>query len=198
MNTNIAILILAAGSSSRMGTPKQLLTWGKSTLIENAIEQAVQVSESDVFVVIGANYKLIFDAIERYPITILKNPYWEKGIGSSISCGIKSIQKIQKYKGVLIMLADQPFVDVITIQKIKDQFVSSKSKIVASQFKDSFGVPAVFSISCFDLLTSLKGDEGAKKIWTQNKMEVESCIINKYFNDIDTPKDYKECLNLHP
>ena len=86
----IPILLLAAGSSSRMGQPKQLLPWGDQTLIGHQIQKLIKTGHP-VHVVIGSNSELILPVIEKFPANILINKDWELGMGSSISFGIKQI-----------------------------------------------------------------------------------------------------------
>ena len=196
MKDKTAIIILAAGESSRMGKPKQLLLWKNKTLIENIIQQALLVQKSAVFVVLGANYELINERIKHYPVTTIEHKNWKNGMGSSIAYGVNEIKKNQDFNSVLITLADQPFLTNNTFNILLQKFKDSKRKIIVSKFKDSFGVPAVFHNSCFDVLLNLKGDVGAKKLLNQNKTLVEVCEIQEIFKDIDTLEDYKECLNL--
>ena len=104
----VAILILSAGASKRMGTPKQLLKWGKETLLENAVSTAVNVENASLFVVLGANAELIQQKI-TLNAEALYHKDWKQGLGSSIAFGVGTLQKLD-FDGVLIMLADQPFV----------------------------------------------------------------------------------------
>ena len=87
LSNKIAVIILAAGNSNRMGKIKQLLEWEDKTIIEKIIKLSLSLKTKDVFVVLGSNYKKIYDVINKYNITIIKNNSWENGIGSSISTG---------------------------------------------------------------------------------------------------------------
>jgi len=84
--SNIAVVILAAGASKRMHSPKQLLSWDKNTLIAHAIETALKLEVKEVIVVLGANYQFIEQEIKHYPITILNNKDWALGLGKSLAC----------------------------------------------------------------------------------------------------------------
>ncbi|PKP39963.1 MAG: hypothetical protein CVT96_11180, partial [Bacteroidetes bacterium HGW-Bacteroidetes-13] len=81
----IISVILAAGEAKRMGKTKQLLPWGKHTLIEHAIEQHLKSKVSEVYVVLGADAENIKNTIEKLPIQLLENPDWQLGLGSSIA-----------------------------------------------------------------------------------------------------------------
>jgi len=109
-NQNIALLILAAGESRRMGNKiKQLLPWKNTTLLGNAINQAKKTEVRDIFVVLGANIKEIKTTLDDESITILENNNWKSGMGSSIVTGIRHLNSSNhKYDGALVILTDQP------------------------------------------------------------------------------------------
>jgi len=119
-NKNIGVLILAAGSSSRLGRPKQLLEIDGSTLLQKAITSALEVSKS-VNVVLGGNEKLIRPTISDFPIKMVLNKKWEEGMGSSIRVGMEFLSE-KKLDAVLIMLSDQPFVDSVFLNQLIDFF----------------------------------------------------------------------------
>ncbi|MEX0362442.1 MAG: NTP transferase domain-containing protein, partial [Allomuricauda sp.] len=125
MTKQISTIILAAGASTRMqGTVKQLLAWGKTTLLGNAIEQAKPVS-SQVYVVLGANARHISESME-IKANVVHNPDWKTGMGSSIAFGINEVMKSDVIpQAVLIMLADQPLIDSSFLTELKTNFLGS-------------------------------------------------------------------------
>ena len=128
----IPVLLLAAGGSSRMGRPKQLLPWRNQTLIEHQIE-ILQDTGNPINVVIGSNSDLVIPLIEKYPVNIFINTEWESGMGSSISLGINQIiQKFPNAKGVLIALLDQPLIATAFFKKILDAYQPSSQQILVS------------------------------------------------------------------
>jgi len=187
-NNDIAILILAAGSSSRLGEPKQLLDWYGNTLLQHAIKTALQISSS-VTVVLGANEKIIRPTISNFPISIVLNKKWEEGMSSSISAGMESLEG-KKYKAVLIMLCDQPFVNVLLLENIISIFKKNKQPIVACEYNDKLGVPALFDFSFFKKLKDLKGQSGAKDLIRSNLEWVEKVVFEKGQIDVDTQEDW--------
>jgi molybdenum cofactor cytidylyltransferase len=195
MTNKTAILILAAGGSSRMGEPKQLLPWKQTTLLGNSIEQALLVKEAEVFVVLGSSYKEIRSSIQDFPITILINELWEQGMGSSISIGINKILEKNSFDNVLIMLADQPFVDGNYLTELQKRFCQNPKKIIASNYNDKFGVPVIFGKQFFPDLRALKEEVGAKKLLNQYKSIVEVYNSKFIFEDIDTKKKYKDLIH---
>ena len=198
LSNKIAVIILAAGNSNRMGKIKQLLEWEDKTIIEKIIKLSLSLKTKDVFVVLGSNYKKIYDVINKYNITIIKNNSWENGIGSSISKGIKKVMGYyNSLDGILIILGDQPLISKKYLEKMIHVFFKKKPDIVSSKYKKSFGVPAIFGNSIFQSLTNLNKDFGAKKLM---EIHLKSMIIIKpdqeILYDIDTEKDYRDIKKL--
>lgn len=187
-------VILAAGASKRMGEPKQLLKWGDSTLLEEAIKKALQLKTDEVIVVLGANYIGIKSAIKQYPITILNNTDWQEGLGKSIAYAAKHINaSTPGLKGVLFVLADQPFVSVTYLNDILRVFKTCKSKIVATKYSgNKVGVPVVFDSFYLPELEKLTGDNGAKSILKTHQDMLKTLTPDFENKDIDTKTDYKE------
>ncbi len=194
-NPKIAHLILAAGSSTRMGEPKQLLPWGETTLIGHAIVQSLELKEITTHVVLGANYDLIHKRINQFPITIIRNPNWQTGMGSSIRFGIKHIKQDElSYDAVLISLIDQPLIDTNHLEILITQFRNESTTIVASDLGDRVGVPAIFSSTIFDELERLEEDFGARYIIKKHIDEVKVVSAMGKSIDVDTMKQYKELI----
>ncbi len=186
-----AIIILAAGESKRMGSPKQLLKWGSSTLLNHSIAEAVNSTANAVFVVLGANFNPIKDSIQHKSVTVLNNEEWEKGLGNSITFSIKSIQK-SDYDGVLLMLADQPQVDTILLNQLIEDFQKGQQPIIATGYKDGTGVPALFDKSYFKKLTNLSGEKGAKLLIENNTSKTVILQTPNPIIDIDTMGGYEK------
>lgn len=195
ISTDIAILILAAGESTRMGQPKQLLPWKDGTLLDNAIKTAKASRAKDIFVILGANSKEIRATILEEKIVVLDNPNWKNGLGSSISKGIEHLIESDKtYDGVLIMLCDQPFISSSYLNQIIRSFKENEGKIIATDYNNRAGVPAIFNISHFKELKQLNDDYGAKKILEQYREDL--ILIDPKGNelDLDTPEDYRTLI----
>ncbi|WP_435261592.1 nucleotidyltransferase family protein [Tenacibaculum sp. nBUS_03] len=188
-----AILILAAGSSSRMGKPKQVLPYKHTTLLGWTIEQALNLKTSTVYCILGANFDLIRKEIEKYPIQILHNTNYKNGLSSSIVAGIKYILNKQ-YDFVTILLADQPKITSTYIHEMYHLSQKEPTKIIASNYGDKTGVPAIFPAKYFYKLTQLLGDKGAKELL---KDEEQNLIKTPPFDllDIDTLDEYKKLTN---
>ncbi|RDY61584.1 nucleotidyltransferase family protein [Flagellimonas nanhaiensis] len=195
MADSIAILILAAGSSSRMGDEiKQLLPWKNSTFLGHAIAQAKQVTDS-TYVVLGANMDLIKRKLPQGTSTI-ENPNWKNGMGSSISIGVEYILKqTRDLDGLLIMTVDQPLLDAEYLNEMIANFKTKEYKIVATSYGKRAGVPAIFHKSMLKELISLHQDYGAKHVISENIAQTKMMSASGKEIDIDTLTDYHNIIN---
>ncbi len=189
----IAILILAAGQSSRMGQPKQLLKLGKKTFIQNCIETALKSSCPNIYCVIGANASEISAYIKHYPIQIIENPDYKNGLSTSIKVGVRCIEQ-DDFEAVLILLADQPKITKSHLNDLIALFLKNPEKPVATAYQSSVGVPAVFPKKYFQELKTLSGDKGAKPLLKKLSKSIH-CIPFSELRDIDTPEDYQDLLD---
>ena len=191
----IAILILAAGSSSRMDDIKQLLPWKGKPLINHAVEAATGTKAAKVAVVLGANAPLIREAIigaGSSGVAIYENKNWEQGMGNTIACGMKALSEAGSgLDGVLLMLCDQPLIDANYLVEMIRTFNPHENEIVATRYRHHAGVPALFSRNYFPELLHLHGDTGAKALLARHGKD---CIVLDAGNrtmDIDTKEDYE-------
>ena len=195
---NIPIILLAAGASSRMGQPKQLLPWGEQTLIEHQIHTLLKTG-NQIHVVLGSNSKLVIPVIEKFPVNIFINTEWESGMGSSISFGIrKIIQIFPDADGVLITLLDQPLITTSYFKKMLDTFQPGSQKILVSHSASGWtGVPVLFDQCYFKELTELSNDEGAKKIIKRHEESVIFLEAGELLEDMDTSETYQQLLSKY-
>jgi len=192
VQAKIAILIMAAGESSRMGRSKQLLEWKDSNLLNFSISKAIQLIPDHVFVVLGSSANLIKPKIESKQVNILINKNWKKGLGNSIRFGVYTISKaFQEIEGILVMLADQPLIEQNHYSSLIKGFTPECHQILATEYSDGkLGVPALFDKTYFNELSNLNSDFGAKNLIHRYSGNVQS-IKNDYANiDIDTYDQY--------
>ena len=191
----ISTLILAAGSSSRLGRPKQLLRFEGTTLIEKITRVALNVS-NHVLIVLGANEILIrphLDVLVQENISKLEialNPEWEEGMGKSLSFGVKKLA--ESSDAILVVLSDQLFVDEVLLQKILQTFAESKMPIVACSYANQLAVPILFGKDLYPDLMTLSGDKGAKILLNKHSDKVESIAFPAGIFDVDTPNDVEK------
>lgn len=177
-----------------MGTPKQLLNWGHGTLLDSAVANALQLNSNHVYVVLGANYDLIAKTIKQPDsVTVLKNNDWQNGLGSSIACAVHYLLKSKsQVEGLLIMLADQPLIDVDFLKKLIDNFKINENLIVATSYEDkNQGVPVIFDASYFNQLSTLHDDFGAKSVLNANKSHIKTLTPRVKNVDLDSKEDYE-------
>ncbi|MFD0749076.1 NTP transferase domain-containing protein [Mucilaginibacter calamicampi] len=188
------IIILAAGSSSRMGKAKQNLLFRGQTLLQNAINTAFGSHSDIIAVVLGANALNISSTIGTSNIQVFVNEDWALGMGTSISYGLKELLKIQpEISSVLFMLTDQPLVDQNFINQLIEK--ATPGKIVASAYNNTLGPPVLFDNSFFDDLLKMRGNEGAKKILQKYSNAVVELPFPEGAFDVDTPDDYDRLVN---
>jgi len=189
--SNIAMIVLAAGDSKRMGTIKQLLPWKHTNLIGHTIETGLASDANDVFVVLGANFNAISDQIKSDQITIIRNTNWEDGMGSSISCTFTYFKENNlNYDAILIALVDQPLIDIKYFNVLINKYIISNKEIISSKIQNRSVVPAIFGSSYFNSLAKLGKDYGARKIISSNKEDLISLEESYKLVDIDSPSDY--------
>lgn len=192
-----AIIILAAGASTRLGTPKQLLPWGNRTLLEYAIDIATESVAAEIIVVTGANQQIIQSGTNRSHVKFVINDNWASGMGSSIAIGVSYVMtQSEGISNVLIMLCDQPQVDGLYLKKLMELHESGKKGITATNYQNRPGVPAIFDQQYFDELVRLKAQGGAKKLMTQESEDIHLFSPKTDIQDIDTQEDYQRLLNL--
>ena len=185
------IILLAAGASTRLGKPKQLLAYQGKTLLQHALQVAVDTCASPVMAVIGAGAD-IFEQEIKYPVQAVINNQWEEGMASSIRCGLTQLLNVEPAtKAVIIMVCDQPFVTAQLFQDLITKYEQSGKAIVASSYKNSLGTPALFDKTIFAALLELKGDTGAKKLMKANPNQVDEVQFPMGEIDIDTEADYE-------
>lgn len=182
-------MILAAGCSSRLGQPKQLLRFKGKTLIENVVENATSISE-DVFVILGSHHDHIAPIIPHDTANVSYFKDWKEGMGSTISYGVQQILNKDRYtKEILILLCDQLHVSAQMLNELILFHQQADHLITACGYDDSYGAPALFNRKTFLDLLNLSGEQGAKKVIKKHFKHTQVISYPEAQVDIDTPKD---------
>lgn len=185
----IEAVVLAAGASTRLGLPKQLIVHDNQPLVRRAAVAALDAGVTQVVVVLGAHAPAIASALSELPsVTIVVNPDWERGLSSSLALGVSAVSAETSCDGVLVTLADQPFVDADALRRLVTAF-DEKHRIIASAYDGTIGVPALFGREHFEDLTRLTGDHGAGSWLRSRRQEVTSLPLHSASVDIDRPSD---------
>ncbi len=190
------VIILAAGASSRMGTPKQLLPLGGKPLLLHTVEAALASAAWPVVVVLGAQAEKIRPLLARHPVIVVENSAWSEGMASSIRTGIMALQQFSRaFDAALVALCDQPAFSADTIvQLLAAQRATSRS-ITAARYHGRNGAPALFLREHFPALGALTGEEGARALLNPADANLRDAIctveLPEFGADLDTPRDYQ-------
>jgi molybdenum cofactor cytidylyltransferase len=183
-------VILAAGPSTRMGAPKQLLELEGQPLLVHAVNAALASPAWPVVVVLGANAEKIRPVLAQLPVLVTENAAWAEGMAASLRAGVTTLQQFsRRLDAALIALCDQPAFSAATIvQLITAQRTTGKS-IVASRYAGRNGAPALFLREHFPTLTALTGEEGARALLNDHPERVATVDLPALALDLDTPAD---------
>jgi molybdenum cofactor cytidylyltransferase len=188
-----AAVILAAGGSSRFSQPKQLIRFRGRSLVRRIIDAAFEAGCSPVVVVIGSEDEKLQHELDRTGVVTVQNQKWERGIGSSIRCGIQGlISRSPDVEASLLLVCDQPAVDARVIQRLIALRETTGKSIIASSYANTLGVPALFTRSVFNELLSLGDSKGAKSIVLRSRERVASLSFPEGELDIDTFEDWEK------
>jgi molybdenum cofactor cytidylyltransferase len=184
-------VILAAGASTRMGSPKQLLAIGGRPLIIHAVEAALASHAWPVVVVLGADAERIKPALARHPVLIAENPAWSEGMASSVRAGIALlVQFSRSLDAGLVALCDQPALSAESIARLVAAQRATGRAIAAARYRGRNGAPALFLREHFPALAALTGEEGARNLLNGDAGGVASVDMPEFEKDLDTPEDY--------
>ncbi len=186
----VGAVLLAAGGSKRLGTPKQLLCLDGETLIHRAARALTESAAHSAVAVIGAHSATCRAELRNLSVTVVHNPQWEQGIASSLISGLDAIRQVlPNLDAVIFAVCDQPALTSKVINALIERFSSDQPDIVASDYGSAKGVPALFGQRLFNDLSALHGDQGAKGLFTQYASSLVSIPFPGGDIDIDSPED---------
>ena len=192
MTPGVGLILLAAGGSSRLGHPKQLLPYRGRTLLRHAADTALASVCRPVIVVLGSQPDRLRPELAGLDIRIADNPTWEQGMGSSIRAGLDALgASAPDVAGVLLMLCDQPLITPASLDALVQSHLDTGSPLVASEYGGTRGVPAFFSRALFPELRALKDAQGAKAVITRHEAEAVALPLPAGVLDVDTAEDYE-------
>ena len=192
-STALYSIVLAAGASSRFGSPKQLVRVDGRPLMHTTVSRAVEITGHSTLVVLGANAGDLAPLLRHTPATIVINREWSEGIASSIRAGVSRLPG--SCTGVMLVLADQAAVTAEDLRRLAGTWRRQPDYMVAAQYGATLGAPAIFPSSRFRDLTDLRGDRGASALFHRNPDRVVRVPMESATLDIDTPEDL---LRLNP
>lgn len=190
-------LILAAGCSSRLGQNKQFICIDNETLIRRTVRYALESDCSQVVVVTGFEHDRLEAEISDLASNIVYNKHWEKGIGTSIACGIHfALLQTPAPEAVLVLLPDQFAVRQNHLHSLIVRAQKSKKTIIATGYQQTYGPPVVFKRPHFRALTELSDSDGAKTIINKNQENLEMILCHTASYDVDTPSDLAKITSI--
>ncbi len=190
---SVAALILAAGSSSRLGSPKQLLPWGHDTLLGHVIKRTRSFGVDEVWVVIGCESERILDQVEFGDASVVVNDDYDEGLASSLRVGLDALIRESRADTVLIVMGDQPDLKADVVAEVLAVSRREKRPAVVPKYRYSWSNPIAVDRSLWERIMSLEGDEGAQRLLKAHPEWVRE-VWFEYLppRDVDTQQDLAE------
>ena len=184
-------IVLAAGQSSRLGRPKQLLPLMGEPIIRHIIRRALASSLDEVVLVVGHQWAAIAAAVTDLPVRIVPNPEAARGQSTSVRAGLASLPP--ETEAAVFLLGDQPGVEQGVIDALITTWRDSGAPVVAPRYADGLGNPVLFDRRVFAELAALEGDVGARLIVRAHEAAGDLLLLSVDRSappDIDTDEDY--------
>lgn len=182
--------MLAAGSASRFGAPKQLATVDGVPLVKRALAAAGSACGNHVALVVGADWQAVSSACMPMDGFLLVNDQFADGLGSSIALAVRSLRHVAD--AIIVVLADQPLVTGHHVSALVDMWSGDDAEIIATAFAGTLGPPALFARGCFDKLMALQGDAGARSLFADERFTLKKITFENAAIDIDVPADLEK------
>ncbi len=189
----IQVVILAAGSSSRLGQPKQLVSWQGKPLIQYVAEQALRTSVSetklDLVLITGAYAEPVTEPVRSQHV--IHNANWSEGMASSVRIATEYAME-QQADAQLFLLTDQPYVDAELLQNLIQTYKEHPGHVIVSDYGTDWGVPLIIDSTHYAGLLTLTGDRGVKRYVQQHQLPIKKVKFLKGLIDIDTEQDLRD------
>ncbi|MBC7983892.1 MAG: nucleotidyltransferase family protein [Candidatus Obscuribacterales bacterium] len=192
---SLHVIILAAGASTRLGQPKQLVKLKGQPILHKVVSSAVGVAGQSVTVVLGANAQDLTPLLARSSVSVIVNRHWQEGLASSLRFGLAAAPPA--CSAALILLGDQWAVTAADLKRLIDAWNGQDSTIAASVYEGHVGVPAIFPRWSFTELRELRGDQGARAILERHAHRLSRVQMPNAAMDLDTPEDLAALTARH-
>jgi molybdenum cofactor cytidylyltransferase len=188
-----AAIVLAAGASTRLGRPKQLLDWHGQPFVHAVAATALAAGLSPVVVVVGAGSEEVQAALQDLPVKIVNNESWQSGQASSIQAGLRRLPA--STGATLFLLSDQPQVSFDVLAALVDMHAAGLYPIVAPLVRmEQRANPVLFDRAAFPDLLSLQGDVGGRAVFSKHRVEFMPWHDDRLLLDVDTEADYRRLV----
>ncbi len=187
-------MILAAGESRRMGTPKLLLPFKGKTMIETLVHEVLRSKSDKTMVVLGAEKEKIERIISPLPVAIVVNTRYEEGMLSSIQSGFEALP--DEVDAVLVCLGDQPLIPFFVLDKLIEAYKDTKKGIILPIYKKSRGHPILIDLKYKNEIKRISPDIGLRALVHDHPQDVMEVVVDapQILKDIDKPEDYMRAL----
>lgn len=196
MRKRICALVPAAGMSTRMGSPKQLLPFGGKTVLQSVVDTLLEAGLDDILVVLGHKADAVRSSLTDRPVRLQTNPDYRAGMFSSIMCGLSSLRETAD--AALIALGDQPHIRESAVRKVAAAYLNGNKGIVIPVYRGKRGHPVLVDLDrYFAEIQSLTGEDGLKPVMRghpDDTLEVK-VADGGVLRDIDTPEEYRAELD---
>jgi molybdenum cofactor cytidylyltransferase len=187
----VGAVILAAGGSSRMGEPKQLLAIAGQPMVRRVTQTVCAAGLEQVVVVVGADAVRVEDALKGLPVQVVANYRWAEGMSTSLAAGLGALGP--DVQAALVVLADQPGLTAELLRSLSDRYQATRAPIVAPFFRGRRGNPVLFDRALFAELQAVEGDQGGRALLTRYRDSVVGVAVDDaaVLIDVDTRQDYQ-------
>lgn len=185
----IHALLLAAGNAGRFGSAKQLAPFDGTPLVRRAA-QSVLDAGLPLAVVTGAYADKVAAALEGLPLTLLHNPDWAQGMGSSLGCGFRQLFAGDS-QTALVCLADQPRIQAPQLRQLITAWQQAPQRMAAAAHGDALGPPCLFPRRWYEELSQWSGPQGARKLLERQAQDLLRVDMPEAAVDVDTREDYE-------
>ncbi|MCS6949145.1 MAG: nucleotidyltransferase family protein [Armatimonadota bacterium] len=190
----VVAVVLAAGASTRMGSPKMLLPFGDKTIIETVLDHVTASQVSHTVVVLGYGWTKIYNLIEHLPVEVIVNPRPEQGMISSVQWAIAQMN--QSADGILIVLGDQPLIPTWVHDTLIDAFTYRPDRIIVPTYEGKRGHPVLFSARFREEILNLPTDRGLNTLLHTHPEAVHEVPVDTdtILLQVNTPEEYQQIL----
>jgi molybdenum cofactor cytidylyltransferase len=188
-----AAIVLAAGSSTRMGEAKQLLDWGGTTLLGHVVGRVLEWPVDEVWVVLGADADEVQATVDFGDAGVVVNENHAEGIASSIRVGLDVLFRTSEVRRTFIVMGDQPDIDAAVPAGLIAKAEETGQPVIIPKYRYERSNPVLVDRWLWERLMSLDGDEGAKGLFASHPEWVEEVWFDRLPpRDVDTTLDYEE------